>query len=106
VSLASSAPVNVRVLKYDGDSLRLLLNGQGNAMLEMFVGSSYFDKRETGITDGGINPADIDYGALYRVTIGGADKTFKEIDGLLSVPLNLDGQVEVVIKRSNKEKQR
>jgi len=98
VWLKVDAPVNVRVSDYDGTSLRALLSGRGTATLEMFVGSFYFDKRETGITDGGVNPADIGLGLPYRVTIGGAVTTLKEMDGLLSVPLELDGQADVVIE--------
>ena len=34
----------------------------------------------------------------YRVTVGDAPMTIKEVDGTLSVPLKLDGQVEVSIE--------
>ena len=102
VTLEASAPVNARVLHYDDTSLKILLNGQGEATLNMFVGTFYPDKRDKVFTDGGVNPADIGFGAPYSVTIGGASTTIKEIDGLLSVPLKLDGQVEVVIEQAHK----
>ena len=102
VWLQAAEPVNARVSGYDGTSLTLLLNGRGNAVLEMFVGSSYFDKRETGITDGGINPADIGLGLPYSVQVADTSTTIKELDGTLLVPLKLDGQVEVAIERADR----
>jgi len=101
VTLETSAPVNVRVLQYDGTSLNILLNGKGEATLNMFVGTFYPDKRDKVFTDGGVNPADINYGAPFRVVAGSAERTIKEIDGLLAVPLTLDGPVRVVIERAD-----
>jgi len=101
VKLEASAPVNVRVLHYDDAALKVLLNGQGKAALEMFVGTFYPDVREGVFTDGSVNPADVGVGAAYRVTVGGKRITIADLDGTLKVPLRLDGQVEVVIERAD-----
>jgi len=101
VTLEASAPVNVRVLQYDDAAFRVLLNGKGQATLDVFVGTSYPDRRDGVFTDGGVNPADVGVGAAYRVTAGGVRTTIAERDGTLKVPLRLDGQVEVVIERAD-----
>ena len=36
----------------------------------------------------------------YQVTVGGTTTTIMEKDGTLSVPLKLDGQVEVAIEKA------
>jgi len=84
VTLNTSVPVNVRVLQYDDTVFKALLNGKGEAALEIFVGSPWPDWR---------NPPG------YRVAVAGAKTTIKaaEKTGLLSVPLKLNGLVEVVI---------
>ena len=102
VTLEAGAPVNLRVLHYDDPALKIVLNGQGEATLNMFVGSGYPDRRDGVFTDGGVNPADVGVGNDYRVTADGATTTVKEKDGTLFVPLNLNGQVEVVIERADK----
>ena len=76
VSLETVAPVNLRVLQYDGAAVRLLLNGNTDATLKVFVGSKYFRGRDA-----------------YRVTCAKVTTTIVEEDGTLSVPLHLDGQV-------------
>jgi len=104
VTLEADTPVNVRVLQYDDAAFRVLLNGKGQATLDVFVGTSYPDRRDgvfTDFTDGGVNPADVGVGAAYRVTAGGVRTTIAERDGTLKVPLRLDGQVEVVIERAD-----
>ena len=98
VTLDASTPVNVRVLHYDDTSLKILLNGKGKATLEMFVGTIYHDKRDKPFADGTVNPSAITLSFPYSVTIGGVNTPIKARGGLLSVPLNLDGQVEVVIE--------
>ncbi len=88
VTLEASTPVNVRVLQYDHRddnlALKILLNGQGEATLDVFVGRKYLPGSDT-----------------YRVTTGGETSTITEEDGTLTVPLKLDGQVEVVIERAD-----
>ncbi len=101
MTLEASTPVNVRVLQYEDAAFKILLNGQGEATLDVFVGTSYPDWRDGVFPQGGVNPADVGVGAAYRVTAGGASTTIAEIDGTLSVPLTLDGQVEVVIERAD-----
>ncbi len=106
VSLEATAPINVRVLRYDGTALRLLLNGHGDATLDAFVGTDYPDWRDGVFTNGGVSPVDVGVGAPYRVTVGGATTTIVEKDGSLLVPMNLDGQVEVSIERADGGEQR
>ncbi len=90
VTLEASAPVNLRVLEFDdqqGDvQVKILLHGQGEATLDVFVGGSYFPGNNN-----------------YRVTIGGQTTTIAEDDGTLKIPLSLDGQVEVVIESAGEE---
>ncbi len=98
VSLEAAKPLNVRVLHYDGAALKILVNGQGEAVLEMFVGTFYPDVRDGVFTNGGVSPLDVGVGTPYTVTVNGTSTTIIDKDGTLSVPLNLDGQVEVVIE--------
>ncbi len=102
VSLEATIPVNVRVLRYEGKTLKILLNGKGEATLDMFVGTSYPDWRDGVFTNGGVSPIDVDLGDAYRVIAGGTTTTIEERDGTLSVPLKLDGQVEVLIERADR----
>ena len=85
MTLEAGTPVNVRVLQYDHPhdnlTLKVLLNGRGEATLSVFVGRKYFPGSDT-----------------YRITSGGETTTVAEKDGTLSVPLKLDGRVEVVIE--------
>ena len=86
VQLESNSPVNVRVLKYDVDEgLTIHLNGQGDATLAMFVGSPYPNWRDP---------------PKHRVTVEGVTTKMADHEGLLSVPLELNGHVEVVIERA------
>ena len=82
--LVASSPVNVRVLQCEEESLHLLLHGQGTAAVEFYVGSSWPDWR---------NPPG------YQVTVGTTTQVLAvtEETGLLTVPLNLTGPVEVKI---------
>lgn len=88
VTITSAGPVNVRVLHHDSHDLSILLNGQGTATLNVFVGSPWPDWR---------NPPG------YRVTVAG--KTIMGAvagdTGLLTIPVILDGLVEVVISRTD-----
>ncbi len=86
VTLEASTPVNVRVLQYDDGVFKILLNSQGEATLDVFVGAGYFPGSDT-----------------YRVTSGGETTTIAEKDGTLTVPLRLDGQVEVVIDLADRQ---
>ena len=79
LTLETSTPVNVRVFQYDDAAVKVLLNGHGEAVLNMFVGTYY------PIT-------------AYKVTFGQAPAAIEESEGLLSVPLSLDGEAEVVIE--------
>jgi hypothetical protein len=106
VTLEAATPVNARVLHHDSAATKILLNGQGEARLNIFVGSDYPDWRAGVFTDGGVSPLDVGYGALYRVTIGGAQKTIKECDGTLTVPLQLAGEVEVSVERAEESNSR
>jgi hypothetical protein len=63
----------------------------------MFVGSFYPDVRDGVFIHGGINPLDVGVGAPYRVTVGGSTSTVMDKNGMLYVPLHLDGQVEVAV---------
>ena len=88
VTLEASTPVNLRVLQYEyvDDSLVLtiLLNGQGEATLDVFVGRKYFPGSDR-----------------YRVTTGAETTTVAEEDGSLRVPLRLQGQVQVTVEPAN-----
>jgi hypothetical protein len=100
VSLEAAAPVNVRVLQYD-DVTRLLLNGQGDATLNMFVGTEYPDKNYGQSAEAMYARANIVPGAAYRVTLGGVPTTIKAADGMLAIPLKMNGQMEVIIERAS-----
>jgi len=97
VQLETASAVNARILDYDVKSLKILLNGSGEATLKMFVGSFYPDVRDGVFHDGSINPLDVGVGAPYRVTVGGSTSTIMDKNGMLYVPLYLDGQVEVAV---------
>jgi len=97
-SLEADQPINVRVLRFDADLKQMLLSGNGPATLKLFVGTRYHDRREGIFTNGGVNPAVEDYGGPYQITVDGKTTKLEERDGLLTVPLQLDGQVTVEIK--------
>ena len=97
-SLEADRPVNVRVLRFDDELKQMLLSGHGPATLQVFVGTAYHDRREGIFTNGGVNPLLEDYGDPYLVTIGDQTTSIEERDGLLTVPLNLAGQVTVEIR--------
>ncbi len=103
VGLETSTPVNARILEYGDTSLKILLNGQGEATLEMFVGTLYPDVRDGVFTDGGVNPGDVGVGTPYRVSVDGTSTTIMDKDGTLFVPLTLDGQVEILIEPRDRE---
>ena len=98
VVITAESPVNVRVLDYEDDTLHILLNGHGKATLEMFVGTFYPDIRDGLFVDGGVNPADINYGMSFSIVANGKRSIVKESDGTLAVPVDLNGQVELVIQ--------
>ena len=82
--VVASSPVNVRVLQCGDESLHVLLNGQGAAALEFYAGSSWPDWK---------NPPG------YQTTVGTTTqvRAVTEETGVMTVPLNLTGPVEVVI---------
>ncbi len=84
VRLRTDAPINMRVLHHDGAEMRILLNGHGKVVLEMYVGSAWPDWR---------NPPG------YQVTVNGTPvrQLASNKTGLLSVQLSLEGLTEVVI---------
>jgi hypothetical protein len=97
-SLESDQPINVRVLRFDDHVKSMLLNGNGTATLKIFVGTEYHDRREGIFTNGGVNPKVENYGEPYRVTIDGKITIIEERDGMLTVPLQLNGQMELIIR--------
>ena len=99
VHLEAAGPVNARVTAYDHSSLAVELHGQGEAALQMFVATTYPDKRDGVYTDGGMNPGVVGVGTPYRVTVDGETRVIEERDGLLSIPLALEGAVEVKVER-------
>jgi hypothetical protein len=82
VELQAASPVNVRVLQFDDAGFLLLLNGQGDANIEMFVGAR--------------SPS-----ASFTVVADGETTTVKEKEGILTVPIKLAGLVKVTIKRTD-----
>ena len=85
VTLDTVDPVNLQVLRYDNQegelNFKIRLNGHAEAMLDVFVGGKYFPGSDT-----------------YRVTTGNQTTTIAENDGTLSIPLNLNGQIEVAVE--------
>ena len=100
-TLETAAPANVRILEYDDEMLRAVLNGQSEATLRLFVGSLYPDVRDGVFIDGGVNPADVGVGTSYRVTVGDRATTLVDQDGLLKIQLSLNGQVALAIERAD-----
>jgi len=84
-ALETDAPVNTRVLRYDAAGFRILLNGRGQVVLRVKTGEFAVK------TD-----------AACRVTVNGASRTIAEAGGALSVPLKLDGLVEIIIDPAGK----
>ena len=82
--LETGAPVNSRVIRYDAGSFRILLNGRGQVVLRVRSGAFPVKAR-----------------AAYRVAAGGAMTVIAEKDATLSIPLRLEGLVEVVIARAD-----
>ena len=97
-TLEVEGPVNARIVAYDGTGIHLALNGQGSATLRLFVGTRYPDKREGVFTGGGINPAQIGVGAPYSVNVGGKVQQIEERDGTLTVPVQLAGRTELLVR--------
>ena len=106
VWLESTDPVNVLVQWHKDDSLKIILNGQGLAELSMFVGTAYYLEKRDGKSGhsqgvgwghavGGFSVPGA--GAAYHVTVANQLHIIHEIDGILTVPLTLNGQVEVNI---------
>ena len=91
VTLDTTSPVNMRVLAYDDTSLHLLMHGQGQVELSMFVGATYQRKKNA---PSHRLPGS---GANYRVTANGQADMIMDRDGIVTVPLTLDGQIEVEI---------
>jgi hypothetical protein len=92
VSLKSKTPANVCVLAYEQTTLRLLVHGHGRAELSMFVGTAYGPKRDApshrlpGI------------GAEYLVRLDATMDRVTARGGVVTVPLELDGQVDLEIR--------
>jgi hypothetical protein len=99
--LEAERPVNVTVLRSSHDALAVLLNGQGPAALQMFVGTSYPEYGHKILVDGGVNPGVAGVGDPFRVEIDGIETILEERDGTLTVPLDLAGPVQVVIERAD-----
>ncbi len=118
VHLQANTPMNVRVLQYDDAATMILIHGRGEATLEMFVGTSAPDWRKLMLASGGTKWINVGVAPAYSVSVSSANMTKEQTarkldfhplrpaqfrarkDGMLSVPLLLSGQVEVVIKRS------
>lgn len=103
-TLDSAQQVNVLVSHYDDSKKVLLLNGNGDATLQLFVGTDYPDKRDGVLTDGGTNPGVAGVGAGYKVTINGDSKSIDERDGTLSIPMKLQGETRVSIEREQSKR--
>ena len=101
VRLEAERPVNVTVLSSSHDALTVLLNGQGLAELQMFVGTSYPEYGHKILVDGGVNPGAAGVGDPFRVEIDGTETILEERDGTLTVPLDLAGPAQVVIERAD-----
>lgn len=86
VVLTTDATVNARVLSYDATGLRVSFHGKGKARLELKPSSR--------------SPA---AGRTYRATIAGKPTKIQQKDGSLFIPLKLDGPVETVIERVEKQ---
>ena len=91
MTLDTTSPVNIRVLAYDDTSLHLLMHGQGQVELSMFVGATY--QRKNNAPSHRLPGS----GANYRVTANGQADMIMDRDGIVTVPLTLDGQIEVEI---------
>ena len=77
ITLESTTPVNVRLLRYDDGPLTMLLNGRGPAKLEI---------HQPGIAD-----------TSYRATVNGQPTPVTSNGEKLSVSLQLTGPVELVL---------
>ena len=77
ITLESTTPVNVRLLRYDDGPLTMLLNGRGPAKLEI---------HQPGIAD-----------TSYRATVNGQPTPVTSNEERLSVSLPLTGPVELVL---------
>ena len=75
-TFTSGAPANVRVVRYDESGLHALLNGQGEGRLDL---------------------REVDEGHVYNVTVSGTATRVTAGEGVLSIPLSLDGVVEVTV---------
>ena len=84
VTLAAPAPVNVNVRRYDGEAIRMALNGRGEATVT--------------IRDGEFS---IKPGAVYRVMVGprGSDVKASD-DAVLSITISLNGPAVLTVSRS------
>jgi hypothetical protein len=102
VSICSARPVNVSVQDYKVKQIRMLLNGDGEVTLSMFVGTDYPDRREGVFTNGGVARIDVGVADDYRITINGNTTAVKERDAVLSVPLKLNGQTALTIAPAEK----
>ena len=82
ITLAVTNPVNVNVREYDANSILMALNGQGE--IEICVETGDF------MVEPGVN---------YCITGDGVQRVAATEDGVLSVPLMLDGPVTLLIRR-------
>lgn len=80
VVLDAAKPVNVRVVAYDADGIHLQLNGGGKATLQM--------------NDGVLPVSD---NRAYQVITNGTKKTIVAKDAALTIPLSLQGMMELLI---------
>ena len=81
ITIETLNPVNVLVQQYDAKGITLLLNGKGKALLQIRNG------------DFEIRP-----GAAYRVKPQPLDQVTAGKNGILSLPLTLDGQMSVTVQ--------
>ncbi|NUQ65540.1 MAG: LamG domain-containing protein [Pirellulales bacterium] len=82
VRLEAASPVNVHCAEYSADRIRLILHGHGEAT--MSVRNGEFETKA---------------GAGYRAGPAAAGQLTADAAGVLTVPLALDGQSEIVIER-------
>ncbi len=71
--------------------MQILLNGAGEAELSIFVGATHVRKKAS-------SPRDIVDGAPFHITVNGSTTTIPERDGILTIPLVLDGQAQVAVQ--------
>jgi len=82
IKLLTDVPVNVRVLQYDDSGFRALFHGAGKALLQLRSGAFEIRPRTS-----------------YQVQGASVQTAQANADGVLSVPLQLDGLKEVRVQK-------